>query len=61
MCRGSAPFHVERDRFNLTLQNLPAWLCNQCGEVCFEEEEVDRIQAVIQAVEDRSKDIPLPA
>jgi len=51
MRRGDAPFHVDRARYRLTLEAVPAWVCSQCGEVYFEEGEVEEIQDVVRAVE----------
>jgi YgiT-type zinc finger domain-containing protein len=47
MDRGTAPFHIDRKGFHLTLDTVPAWVCAQCGEACFESSEVDAIQQVI--------------
>jgi YgiT-type zinc finger domain-containing protein len=55
MTKGSAPFHIDRREYHLTLDAVPAWVCRQCGEVYFDEPEVDSIQEIIQAVEDRAK------
>jgi YgiT-type zinc finger domain-containing protein len=49
--RGKVPFHVDRKGLHLTLDDVSAWVCNQCGESYFEETEVNSIQAMIQAVE----------
>ena len=59
-CQGSmkkktAPFHIDRKGYHLTLEAVPAWVCQQCGEVYFDEAEVNSIQEIIQAVEDRTK------
>jgi YgiT-type zinc finger domain-containing protein len=51
MKKGSVPFHVDRKGVHLTLDKVPAWVCNQCGEPYFEEMEVESIQAMIQSVE----------
>lgn len=53
----AAPFHIDRQDYHLTLDSVPAWVCQQCGEVFFDEQEVDKIQEIIQAVEDRTKDL----
>ena len=58
-CQGTmektvAPFHVDRKGYHLTLDTVPAWVCCQCGEVYFDEHEVDSIQEIIQALEDRT-------
>jgi len=55
MKRGKAPFHIDRKGYHLTLDAIPAWVCQQCGEVYIDEPEVDSIQEVIKAVEDRAK------
>ena len=51
MKRGKAPFHMDRKGVHLTLDEVPAWICKQCGEYYFEEMEVESIQSMIQAVE----------
>lgn len=54
MQRGSAPFHVDRDGVHLSLDNVPAWVCTQCGEAYFEEAQVDTVQDIIKAVEEQT-------
>lgn len=61
MKKGSAPFHVDRREYHLTLDAVPAWVCQQCGEVYFDEPEVDSIQEIIRAVEDRAKKLSVAA
>jgi len=65
-CRGqmkkaTAPFHIDRQEYHLTLDAVPAWVCQQCGEVYFDEPEVDSIQEIIRAVEDRTKKLIVAA
>ncbi|MDP3029504.1 MAG: type II toxin-antitoxin system MqsA family antitoxin [Deltaproteobacteria bacterium] len=55
MKRGKAPFHIDRKGVHLTLDDVPAWTCQQCGESYFEETEVESIQAMIQAVEQEAQ------
>ena len=55
MKKGKAPFHIDRKGYHLTLDAIPAWVCQQCGEVYIDEPEVDSIQELIKAVEDRTK------
>jgi len=45
----------------LTLDAVPAWVCQQCGEVYFDEPEVDSIQEIIRVVEDRAKKLSVAA
>ncbi len=51
MKRGTAPFHVDRNGYHLVLDRIAAWICGQCGEVYFEEAEVDSIQSILQTVD----------
>jgi len=51
MTRGNAPFHIDRKGIHVSLDSVPAWVCPQCGESCFEEKEVDSIQALVKTVE----------
>jgi len=51
MRKGGAPFHVDRHGYHLVLDKIPAWICCQCGEVYFEEAEVDSLQSIIQTVD----------
>jgi len=37
------------------LDVVPAWVCQQCGEVYFDEPEVDSIQEIIKTLEDRTE------
>ncbi len=49
--QGVTPFHIDRKGYHLTLDEVPAWICRQCGEVLFEEDAVKSIQSVIQAID----------
>ena len=51
MKRGTAPFHIDRKDVHLSLDHVPAWVCQQCGEPYFEEAQVESIQAIIQALD----------
>ena len=55
MERKSAPFQIDRKGCHLTLDDIRAWVCTQCGEVYFEENEVGTIQEVIQSLDKRTK------
>lgn len=59
-CQGTmelktAPFQIDRKGYHLSLDAVPAWVCNQCGEAYFDEAEVAKIQDVIRAVDDRAR------
>ena len=51
MKRGTAPFHVDRKGYHLLFDEVPAWVCSQCGEPYFEESEVESIQEAIRALD----------
>ena len=52
MERKSAPFQVDRKGYHLMFDAIPAWVCSQCGEVYFEETEVEAIQAVLRTLDE---------
>ena len=61
MTKGTAPFHIDRRGCHVTLDNVPAWICGQCGEPYFEENEVKAIQELISSVDEKSQAIQLSA
>jgi YgiT-type zinc finger domain-containing protein len=54
MKRGTAPFHIDRNGYHLTLEAVPAWVCTQCGESYFEEAEVLSIQQAIDKLDEEA-------
>ncbi len=61
MKKGTAPLHIDRKGCHLTLDNVPAWVCTQCGEAYFEENEVNTIQDLIVMIEQKSQSFSLAA
>jgi len=61
MRRGTAPLHIDRKECHVTLDNVPAWVCNQCGEAYFEENEVNTVQELIGAIDQKSQQLHLAA
>ena len=53
--RGQAPLHIDRNSIHVTLDNVPAWVCEQCGEPMFDEQEVETIQELVKLLEDKSQ------
>jgi len=47
MKKGFAPFHADRNGYHLSLDAVPVWICDQCGEPFFEEREVRNIQRLL--------------
>jgi len=50
MKRGTTTYHVDKDDIHIILDKMPAWVCDQCHEVYFEESDVDSIQAFSHVV-----------
>jgi len=61
MKQGTAPLHIDKKGCHVTLDNIPAWVCEQCGEAYFEEREVDAIQDLIRTVEQKANKLALSA
>jgi YgiT-type zinc finger domain-containing protein len=54
MARGTAPFHIDRKDIHVSLDSVPEWVCMQCGEVYFEEAEVNAVQDIIRAIDEQT-------
>ena len=61
MKRSYTPFHVDRLGFHVTLDQVPAWVCGQCGEAYFEGKEVDSIQKLVTAIDKQLRNLALTA
>ncbi len=61
MKQGTAPLHIDKNGCHVTIDNVPAWVCQQCGEAYFEEQEVDTIQDLIRNVEMNANKLNLSA
>ena len=57
MKRATAPFHVNRKGYHLVLDTVPAWVCDQCGEAYFEDQEVETIQGAIRALDQQAQQL----
>lgn len=60
MKSGTIPFHFDRKGCHLALDAVPAWVCEQCGEAYLEEKEVDAIQELVEAIEQKTEALALP-
>lgn len=59
MKKGTTPLHIDREGCHVTIDKAPAWVCAQCGEAYFEEDEVDMIQDIIKDVEQKAHKLAL--
>lgn len=57
MKRRTAPFQIDRKGYHLLFDAIPAWVCIQCGEVYFEETEVDAIQEVLKKLDKETENL----
>ncbi len=51
MERTTATYTIDRKGYHLFLQDVPAYVCSQCGEKHFAETEVAAIQKLIRHLE----------
>jgi YgiT-type zinc finger domain-containing protein len=51
MVKDNAPFSVDRHGYHIAWESIFAWVCTQCGEALFEENEVNHIQNALQQVD----------
>ncbi len=54
MKRGKTTYTASRQGYHLLMDDVPTWICSQCGEVYFEEKEVDVIQDLLKEVGKRT-------
>ena len=57
MIRSTAPAHICRHGYHLTLDAVPAWVCGQCGEPCFQDREVTVIQGAIRTLDEKIRQL----
>ncbi len=54
--RGKTSFSVNRRGYHIIVDDVPAWICTQCGEPLFDERQVNAIQQIIRRMD---AEIPL--
>lgn len=52
--RGVAPLRIDRKGWHVTIDEVPAWVCDQCGEHLFDVKEMDTVQDLIKTVEQQN-------
>jgi len=57
--RGRTTYTVNRKGYHLIIDRVPAWICRQCGEVLFDEETIEAIQAMLCEVEKQAESLAL--
>jgi len=51
LVRKTVSYTANRKGYHLIIDDVPAWVCEQCGEPLFDEATVDAIQQALQGVE----------
>jgi YgiT-type zinc finger domain-containing protein len=50
-------YTVDRKGYHLYVEDIPAYVCSQCGERFFDEKEVISIQEMIQVFESKLEEV----
>lgn len=53
----SIPYSVTRNGYDVILHDIPALICDRCGEVFFAEKSVSKIQEMIDNLDRTSKEV----
>lgn len=53
LVRKRESYTVSRNGYHLIIDDVPAWVCQQCGEPVFDEETVEAIQDLLREVDAR--------
>ncbi len=59
LMRKKVGYTATRKGYHLIIDDVPAWVCEQCGEPLFDEKTVDTIQELLRGVDTRLKDSAL--
>lgn len=49
--RKNVDYTASRKGYHLIIDNIPAWVCPQCGEPLFDEGTVETIQEMLEEVD----------
>ena len=65
-CKGklyhqNASYSANRSGYHLIIDNVSAWVCEQCGEALFDEEAVDAIQEMLTLIDTKTERLPMLA
>jgi len=53
LVRQQISYTANRQGYHLIIDDVPAWVCQQCGEPMFDEATVDLIQEMLHEVDTR--------
>jgi len=57
-CRGvlirkKVSYIATRKSYHMIIDEVPAWVCSQCGEPLFDEQAVDVVQGILSEIDRR--------
>ena len=58
LVRRMVSYTASRKGYHLIIDDVPAWVCEQCGEPLFDEETVDAIQRMLHQVDVQIERLP---
>jgi YgiT-type zinc finger domain-containing protein len=61
MEKSTVSYTVDRKGYHLFIENIPAYVCSQCGEKYFEEKGTKAIRNMIKALEEKLQDVLIAA
>jgi YgiT-type zinc finger domain-containing protein len=59
MKKGKTSYVVNRRGYHLVLDQVPAFICGQCGEPYFEPEGVELVQQMIREIDQKAEELLL--
>lgn len=60
LARKKVSYTATRKGYHLIIDDVPAWVCEQCGEPLFDEKTVDLIQEMLSEVDFRLEKLAVP-
>lgn len=60
LVRKKVGYTATRQGYHLIIDDVPAWVCEQCGEPLFDEETVDTIQGMLREIGARMERMAVP-
>ena len=61
MEKSTVSYTIDRKGYHLFVKQIPAYVCSQSGEKYFDEKEVEAIQNMINALEEKMQNILIAA
>lgn len=60
LVRKKVSYTATRQGYHLIIDDVPAWVCEQCGEPLFDEGTVDAIQEMLREIGIRKEKLAVP-